>query len=117
MPLPSGTVTFLFTEIEGSTRVWEESPQAMRPALAHHDALQRAPIETSGGHVFKTLSDAFCAVFATAPGARAASLGARRALCGEAWPAYMPPVRAPDSAAPRGVATLRRALDGAEPFR
>jgi len=50
--LPTGTVTFLFTDIEGSTRLWEEHPAAMRGALARHDALLRETIEARGGHVF-----------------------------------------------------------------
>src|SRR6184192_4148059 len=61
--LPSGTVTFLFTDIEGSTRLWEEHPDAMRGALARHDAILRAGIEANGGQVFKTMGDAFCAAF------------------------------------------------------
>jgi class 3 adenylate cyclase len=48
--LPTGTVTFLFTDIEGSTRLWEEQSDTMRLALARHDALLRAAIETNGGH-------------------------------------------------------------------
>jgi class 3 adenylate cyclase len=52
--LPTGTVTFLFTDIEGSTRLWSERPDAMRLALARHDALVRAAIETNRGFVFKT---------------------------------------------------------------
>ena len=62
--LPSGTVTFLFTDIEGSTRLWEAHPDAMRVALRSHDDLLRACIESHGGHVFKTVGDAFCAAFA-----------------------------------------------------
>jgi len=60
---PSGVVTFLFTDIEGSTRLWEHHPEAMRLALAQHDDLLRACIESNGGRVFKTMGDAFCAVF------------------------------------------------------
>ena len=52
--LPAGTVTFLFTDIEGSTRLWEAHPDAMRLALARHDALLKAAIESHGGLVFKT---------------------------------------------------------------
>lgn len=74
--LPTGTVTFLFTDIEGSTRLWEENPETMGPALQHHDALLRTAIETHGGAVFKTAGDAFCAVFATAPQALEAALSA-----------------------------------------
>jgi len=58
-----GTVTFLFTDIEGSTRLWEEAPEAMRSALVQHDDLLRAAIESFDGHVFKTVGDAFCAAF------------------------------------------------------
>ena len=52
--LPSGTVTFLFTDIEGSTRLWETQRQAMTEALPRHDALLRQCIESRGGHIFKT---------------------------------------------------------------
>src|SRR3954453_5955176 len=72
--LPRGTVTFLFTDIEGSTRLWEEHPDAMRLALARHDSLLRAAIETHGGFVFKTMGDAFCATFPTATQALDAAL-------------------------------------------
>src|ERR1700716_480978 len=65
--LPSGTVTFLFTDIEGSTRLWETQREAMTTALERHDALLRQCIESHGGHIFKTVGDAFCAAFATAP--------------------------------------------------
>src|SRR5256886_6584009 len=78
--LPGGTVTFLFTDIEGSTRLWEENPDAMRLALARHDALLRAAIESNDGHVFKTVGDAFCAAFATAPDAVDAALDLQRNL-------------------------------------
>ena len=62
--LPSGTVTFLFTDIEGSTRLWEEHPDAMRDALARHDELLREAIEAHGGYVVKTTGDGFHAAFA-----------------------------------------------------
>ena len=64
--LPSGTVTFLFTDIEGSTRLWEQSPAAMGAALARHDALMRQAIGQNDGSVFSTGGDAFCASFPTA---------------------------------------------------
>ena len=66
MPLPTGTVTLLFSDIEGSTRLWEQHPQAMAAALQRHDTLMRSTIEEAGGYVFKTVEDAFCAVFASA---------------------------------------------------
>src|SRR5262245_41160993 len=83
--LPTGTVTFLFTDIEGSTRRWEERPEAMRVALARHDALIRAAIQDNGGHVVKTMGDAFHAAFDRAPDALAAALGAQRSLHAEQW--------------------------------
>src|SRR5215831_9963204 len=86
MTLPSGTVTFLFTDIEGSTRLWEEHPEAMRSVLARHDTLLRQAIEANNGTVFKTLGDAFCAAFATAPEALAAAVEAQLALHSELWP-------------------------------
>lgn len=52
--LPSGTVTFLFTDIEGSTRLWEERPDEMRAALAQHDEILRSAIEGNHGYVFAT---------------------------------------------------------------
>jgi class 3 adenylate cyclase len=61
---PSGTVTFLFTDIEGSTRLWEERPDEMRAALARHDEILRATIEGNGGYVFATGGDGFAAAFA-----------------------------------------------------
>src|SRR4051812_26336476 len=82
---PTGTVTFLFTDIEGSTKRWERQPAAMQAALARHDALLRKAIEARGGYVFKTVGDAFCAAFATAPDALAAAIAAQRALHGEPW--------------------------------
>jgi predicted ATPase/class 3 adenylate cyclase len=80
---PKGTVTFLFSDIEGSTARWEGSPEAMALALARHDALMRGAIEAQGGYVFKTIGDAFCAVFAKASDALVAALEAQRALKGE----------------------------------
>ncbi len=93
-PHPTGTVTFLFTDIEGSTQLWEQQPGAMREALARHDALLRQAIEAHRGYVFKTVGDAFCAAFTTAPDALAAALDAQRALRAQADAAPVPaPVR------------------------
>jgi predicted ATPase/class 3 adenylate cyclase/Tfp pilus assembly protein PilF len=82
---PTGTVTFLFTDIEGSTRMWERSPQAMQAALARHDELLRRAIEEHGGYVFKTVGDAFCCAFPTAPDALEAALDTQRLLLKERW--------------------------------
>jgi predicted ATPase/class 3 adenylate cyclase/DNA-binding XRE family transcriptional regulator len=88
--LPSGTVTFLFTDIAGSTKLWEQHPQAMPSALARHDALLRQTITAHGGGVFKTVGDAVCAAFARAPDALTAALAAQRALQAEDWGAIGP---------------------------
>ena len=83
MALPTGTVTFLFTDIENSTKLWEQHPDPMRLLLARHDALLRQTIPDEGGHVFKTVGDAFCAVFADAAQAIATALHLQRSL--QAW--------------------------------
>src|ERR1700683_4719876 len=80
---PSGTVTFLFSDIEGSTVRWERDREAMAAALERHDALMRAAMEACGAYVFKTMGDEFCAAFPTARDALAAALDAQRALAGE----------------------------------
>jgi predicted ATPase/class 3 adenylate cyclase len=64
--LPSGTVTFLFTDIEGSTRLWQDYPKKMKIALEIHDTMLRTEINAHNGYVFKTVGDAFCAAFHTA---------------------------------------------------
>src|SRR5215217_5887612 len=92
--LPTGTVTFLFTDIEGSTKLWERSPQAMQRALARHDQILRDAVEERGGYVFKTVGDAFCCVFSTAPVALETSLFAQRTLLTkEGWPEETGPLR------------------------
>lgn len=80
---PTGTVTFLFTDIEGSTTLWEQQPQAMSAALARHDAILRETIAAHGGMVFKTVGDAFHAVFTTASAAIDAALALQQALHAE----------------------------------
>lgn len=84
--LPAGTVTFLFTDIEGSTKMWQAQDAAMSTALARHDALLRQCIAAHGGHVFKTAGDAFCAAYAIATEALASALDSQRALFAERWP-------------------------------
>ena len=84
--LPTGIVTFLFTDIQGSTRLWEQHPDAMRAALARHDVLLRAGLQNYGGHVFKTVGDSFHAAFAQADLALAAALHVQTALHAEPWP-------------------------------
>ena len=82
---PTGTVTFLFTDIEGSTRLWEHDAPAMQEALARHDEILQNTIEDRGGYVFKTVGDAFCAAFDTATDATEAALACQRALLEEGW--------------------------------
>src|SRR5215211_5942877 len=82
---PEGTVTLLFTDIEGSTKRWEHLPAQMAVALRTHDLILRACIEEHGGFVFKTIGDPFCAAFAQAGDALACALDAQRALAAEPW--------------------------------
>jgi LuxR family maltose regulon positive regulatory protein len=83
--LPTGTVTFLFTDIAGSTQLWEQYTQEMADALARHDTILREAIAAHAGVVFKTIGDGVCAVFARAADALAAALASQRALLAEAW--------------------------------
>ena len=78
--LPTGTVTFLFTDIEGSTTLWEQYPDAMQVALARHDTLLRHAIESFDGCIVKTTGDGVFAVFGAATDALAACRAAQRAL-------------------------------------
>ena len=64
--LPTGTVTFLFTDIEGSTKLWEQYPEAMKPALAKHDSILKEAVESNRGQIVKTAGDGIHAVFPTA---------------------------------------------------
>ena len=91
--LPTGTVTFLFTDIEGSTKRWEHHPEQMHAALERHDAIMRGAIEAYGGYVFRTEGDAFRAAFDIAPPAVAAALQAQRALESEPWAQEIAPLR------------------------
>ena len=78
--LPSGTVTFLFTDLAGSMRLWEEQPEAMRAALARHDAILREAVESHRGVVFSEMGDGMAAAFASAGDAVAAGLDAQMGL-------------------------------------
>src|SRR5258705_13566081 len=71
--LPIGTVTFLFTDLEGSTRLWEEDREAMAAAVARHDALLEDASGRHGGVVFSRMGDGMAAAFGTAPNAVAAA--------------------------------------------
>ena len=80
---PTGTVTFLFSDVEGSTQRWERSREAMSAALQRHDALLQTVIEGHGGYVFKRVGDAFCAAFTRPPDAAEAAIDAQRMLAAE----------------------------------
>jgi len=77
---PSGVVTFLFTDVEGSTRRWENDAQAMRAALSAHDEVLRAAIEAHGGFVFKHTGDGVCAAFSSPRAGVDAAIAAQRKL-------------------------------------
>jgi class 3 adenylate cyclase len=82
---PTGTVTFLFADLEGSTRLWEEYPEPMKAALSRHDDILRAAVEANGGHVVKSTGDGCLAAFTTAADALVAAVEAQRGLNAETW--------------------------------
>ncbi len=82
-PLPTGAVTFAFSDIEGSTARWERNSVAMQQAVRRHDAILRRAISERGGHAFKTIGDAFCAAFARPDDAVAAMLTVQQRLAVE----------------------------------
>ena len=83
--LPTGTVTFLFTDLEGSTRLWEEHPDSMKDALARHDAILSEAVTAHAGHVVKTTGDGVHAAFADPHAAVQAATAAQLALKSERW--------------------------------
>ncbi len=82
--------TFLFTDVEGSTRLWEQNPREMQAALARHEVLIRSAIEGSNGDVVKTTGDGLMAVFDAPIGAVTAAIAAQGALFAETWPSSCP---------------------------
>jgi predicted ATPase/class 3 adenylate cyclase len=87
---PSGTVTFLFTDIEGSTRLWQADETAMRAALSRHDELLRKTVAEHEGMVFSSTGDGMAAVFQSASLAMGAALTSQRLLDAEGWPTAAP---------------------------
>ena len=75
--------TFLFTDIEGSTRLWETDPERMRTALARHDAITRGSVERNTGRVVKLTGDGVHAIFDDPAAAISAALDMQRALDGD----------------------------------
>jgi predicted ATPase/class 3 adenylate cyclase/Tfp pilus assembly protein PilF len=90
---PTGTVTFLFTDVEGSTKRWEAHPQAMQAAFARQEAILRYAIGANGGFAYKLIGDAFQAAFPTAGQALQAVIDAQHTLSSEKWPAEIGDVR------------------------
>lgn len=86
MSPPTGTVTFLFSDIEGSTAAWERTPELMSVALARHDRLVKAAIAAHSGYVFATGGDGFAVAFASVADALGMAVDAQRALRLEPWP-------------------------------
>ena len=110
MALPQGTVTFLFTDLEGSTRLWEAHPREMRGALARHNTIVRGAVESHGGVVFSNTGDGMAAVFASARDAVRAVLAAQAELTAEDWSKVTGPL-----AARMGLLTDEGVLGG-EPY-
>src|SRR6516225_5978551 len=88
--MPVGTVTFLFTDIEGSTRLWQEDEAAMRQAVARHDQLLRGVVAGHGGVVFSTMGDGLAAAFQTASAAVACAVQAQAVVHHESWGTVRP---------------------------
>src|SRR5215216_1570142 len=88
--LPAGTVTFLFTDIEGSTKLWERYPEAMKGALARHYAILQEAVEAHAGRVVETTGDGILAVFGTTVDGVATALAAQQALMAERWDELKP---------------------------
>jgi class 3 adenylate cyclase len=93
MARPSGAVTFLFTDVEGSTRLWAEHTEAMERALTRHDGLLRRAIDAHAGSVFSTAGDSFAAAFHRVVDAASAALDGQLALHAEPWPELPQPLR------------------------
>jgi class 3 adenylate cyclase len=87
---PSGTVTLLFTDVEGSTALWDAERDAMAAALRRHDEIVRGAIGQAGGYVFKTAGDSFCAAFSSARTGLDAALAAQQTLAAQSWPTSRP---------------------------
>ena len=91
--LPTGTVTFLMTDIEGSTALWEQGGEAFRSALESHHALLRRSFRRHGGHEVKEAGDSFVVAFASAGDATACAVECQRALTQQEWPPAIGPLR------------------------
>ena len=90
LPLPSGTITFLFSDVQGSTTIWEREPAAMQKAMTRHHAIMHAAARDNGGSVFKIIGDGFQVAFPYPAQALKAALAAQRALASETWETTQP---------------------------
>ena len=120
LDLPTGTVTFLLTDIEGSTALWEQAPETMRVALGIHDVLFETAVQDHAGTHIRPRGegDSRFAVFASAADAACAALAIQRAFAAERWPTPRP-LEGPDrDAHRRGAASGWRLLRaGSQPLR
>ncbi len=82
---PSGTVTFLLTDLEGSTRLWEQDPDAMKSAMVRHDEILEKAISANGGFIFSRMGDGMAAAFSSAGNAVSAAIAINDALAEEDW--------------------------------
>ena len=83
--LPSGIVTFLYSDIEGSTRMWEQHPDAMQVSLERHNQILQDCIAHHGGIVYKIIGDEFQSAFAIPSQALEAAISIQTALSEEKW--------------------------------
>ncbi len=83
--LPTGTITFLFTDLENSTDLWEKFPEEMKTALARHDAILKAAVQREGGYIVKTTGDGLHAAFPSAINGVNCVLASQLALNAESW--------------------------------
>ena len=83
--LPSGTITFLFTDIEGSTKLAQQYPDAMPALLARHHEILHQSVQTHNGYVYQVVGDSFATAFHSAGDALNAALDAQRLLHSESW--------------------------------
>ena len=105
--IPTGVVSFLFTDVESSTRLWESDPDGMAASLALHDQTMRSVIESRCGHIFSTAGDAFAVAFASVRAAVAASSAIQLGLMSADWSG--PPIKSPGAVIRRAhLDSLRR---------
>src|SRR5689334_11838938 len=82
---PSGTVTFLLTDLEGSTRLWERDPDAMKAAMVRHDEILEKTITANGGYIFSRMGDGVAAAFSSARDAVSAAVAINLELAEANW--------------------------------